>query len=211
MSRGGRGRGRGGTSQGGNPAFGQFGSLASGDLNLLQELGMGLSATPNSSRKSIFFSEDNLQFSKEDISRTSDYRTLLRAMVDSPSYLRPPPPPRDIERYSDKYISASLDKGHNDSLTHITTSLEYFPSELHSVVDRTRARRVKAVKVDILKQLNKISEEADKVKAEESSEAEEEDMEDIYDEDDELDGDYGDNYFDPGENDYEDVDDEPTY
>ncbi|ORX68207.1 hypothetical protein DL89DRAFT_294129 [Linderina pennispora] len=57
----------------------------------------------------------------------SSYRQTL---VTSMFYLQPPAPPRDIERFSDRFYTT--DANRNPSLRTLKTSLDLFPDELHN-------------------------------------------------------------------------------
>jgi len=150
---------------------------------------------------------------QEQLAASKRYRLALKA---SAFYLRPPPPPKDIERYSDRY-KAGLDKP--PSLQTITSNTSFFPEELHSILDpkkRVRARRDNYDQANVMRDLEALTNEAenggaagdeedeDAEKEGQGSEAEEEDYEDEEDLVDE--NDYGQNYFDNGEAD--DIDDE---
>ncbi|KAJ9067399.1 hypothetical protein DSO57_1039557 [Entomophthora muscae] len=148
-----------------------------------------------------YVSSINNDMSAIDNALTNEYHSLMTMLKTSQSYLRPPLPPKDIERYSDKYIKEKPVK-RSAQLTHITTDMSFFPPELHSVIDKTKTKKVKAVNQDFLKLLKDIKDD-DKSGDEDEAEEEEAEEEEYIDED-ELDGDYADNYFDNGEMDDDD-------
>ncbi|KAJ2434864.1 hypothetical protein GGF42_009154 [Coemansia sp. RSA 2424] len=146
------------------------------------------------------------------------FRSEMRSSVFC---LQPPAPPRDIERYSDRYFKAAT----RQSLKGLKTDLSLFPDELHQELLKKRTKRVKAVVdsgdglLDALKGAKDDDDEDGAGAGDKSggSDAEKSDKEDgdeeLGDEDDEEDeeegNDYLDSYFDNGEeDDMGDIDDD---
>ncbi|KAI9295653.1 hypothetical protein K502DRAFT_209308 [Neoconidiobolus thromboides FSU 785] len=208
MNRSRGGRGRGGGRVGTNPAFGQF---ATGDnINLMQEAGAYNQVGPPEKYPLFEDLPNRLELNEKNKKLTRDYRAILREFKASPSYLKTPSRTQKIERYSDKYSTRELEYDPKALLTHITTDLCYFPSELHSVVDKTKTKIFKSYKIDYMKRIDALENNTDNQEEEEEVEPEEDG--EVYNEDDEIEGDYGENYFDNGENDYDDYgNDEPYY
>ncbi|KAG0296309.1 hypothetical protein BGZ98_001022 [Dissophora globulifera] len=133
-------------------------------------------------------------------------KDLQETLYAGPYYLTEPKTPGAIVRYTDRY--------HQDmaltrpKLGTVRSTKAFFPDELHSILDPKAVRKRKTVKRDI--DLSKLGEkEADddeeedgdpeaKKNADGEEELEEEDLED---EDDAEGNDYGESYFDDGEND----------
>lgn len=61
----------------------------------------------------------------------------LKMIRTTPFHFVPPPPAPDIERYSDKYKQKKEKRGLND----ISTDLDFFPEELQSILDPTKAKK----------------------------------------------------------------------
>ncbi|KAJ2904134.1 hypothetical protein GGI21_004333, partial [Coemansia aciculifera] len=135
----------------------------------------------------------------------------------------PPAPPRDVERYSDRYFKADT-RRQQQSLRGLKTDLSLFPEELHrSLLGKTKSLRKKTAVdngddlMDALKGAKDDDEDGDG-KSDGGSDAEKTDKEgdgdeelgDDDDEEDEEEGnDYLDSYFDNGEeDDMGDVDDD---
>ncbi|KAJ1957528.1 hypothetical protein EC988_000784 [Linderina pennispora] len=129
----------------------------------------------------------------------SSYRQTL---VTSMFYLQPPAPPRDIERFSDRFYTT--DANRNPSLRTLKTSLDLFPDELHNVVSvKKRSKKSKSSGDGgdgLLDALNGAKDDDDDDEDSEKKEGEEdEEMEEIAEEDEEEENDYMDSYFDNGE------------
>ncbi|KAI8100055.1 DNA-directed RNA polymerase III, subunit Rpc31 [Halteromyces radiatus] len=209
MSRGGFGGGRGGFGGGANRSGAQ--QLMSFDL--IKDVGVnGL------------FNVQTALFPKMDVpvprkpssveqTQWQLRKDYLERIKNSPFYLTVPPPPKDIERYSDRYKQTNHNKR---KLRDIKTNLDMFPEELQSILDpsKTKKKRKQQARDDfgqIEELLNKANEdkedeEEDGEKAAgsdaEVEEEEYEDEEDLVD-----DNDYGQNYFDNGEDDGDGDDD----
>ncbi|CAO3626135.1 unnamed protein product [Cunninghamella echinulata] len=186
MSRGGFGRGGG---RGGGAAGRNSGAQQLLSFDLLRDVGVN----------GLF----NVQ--------TALFPEMEVPIKSSPFYLTEPPPPRDIERYSDRYKQPDKNKR---KLRDIQTDLDMFPEELHSILDSTKAKKKrKQVMQDdfgkieaLLDNANEDKEEDEEGGENQGSDAEEE--EEDYDEEELVDdNDYGQNYFDNGEDDGDDGDD----
>ncbi|KAI9009304.1 DNA-directed RNA polymerase III, subunit Rpc31 [Phycomyces nitens] len=211
MSRGGRGGfggGRGGPGGANSGAmqlvsFDMLKDLSSGGLfnvntALFPEMDVPIPRKPNSTENSQW------KFKEE----------FLKQVHESAYHLVPPPPKPDIERYSDKYKLATVRK---KTLREIDTDFDFFPEELQSVIDPSKAKKKRKVqKVDDNFNLDDIinAEEKDKDGEDDQGKEEKEgdaasDLEiDEEGEEEELvdDNDYAQNYFDNGED--EDFDDD---
>ncbi|KAI8379491.1 DNA-directed RNA polymerase III, subunit Rpc31 [Radiomyces spectabilis] len=206
MSRGGRG----GFGRGGGGA--QSGAMQLVSFDLLKDLGSGSLFNVQTAlfpemdvpipRKSTATEETQWKLRKE-------YLTLIK---NSPFHIQRPPPPPDIERYSDKYKSTETKKR---SLRDISTDLDFFPEELMSIIDPSKAKkkRKKQVAQDDFGQLEALLNAEDKDddgedNDEEKEEGEGEENEEEYEDEEELvdDNDYNQTYFDNGEG--EDMDDD---
>ncbi|KAK9712070.1 hypothetical protein K7432_007394 [Basidiobolus ranarum] len=203
MSRGGRGRGRGGggTGRAGPPMSGLQSEVQglvffpAEPLEIFPEIDLPIP-------KSITYEE------RESLKHLREYKKTLK---ESPFYLELPPPPKDIERYSDRYQRHNSSKEH---LSSVITDLSFFPEELHVAFDKTKtAKKRKTVNFNMdLETLNSLEKEEqdDGKKADDEEAAEGEDNEEINDEEEDFEEetDYVDSYFDNGEGDeYEDDDD----
>ncbi|KAJ2328670.1 hypothetical protein GGI00_004136 [Coemansia sp. RSA 2681] len=153
----------------------------------------------------------------------ADLMEKFRSEMQSSVFcLQPPAPPRDIERYSDRYFKAAT----RQSLKGLKTDLSLFPDELHQELLKKRTKRVKAVVdsgdglLDALKGAKDDDDEdgaggaGDKSGGSDAEKSDKEDGdEELGDEDDEEDeeegNDYLDSYFDNGEeDDMGDIDDD---
>ncbi|KAJ2163117.1 hypothetical protein GGF46_000046 [Coemansia sp. RSA 552] len=138
---------------------------------------------------------------------------LRSDMQASMFYLQPPPPPRDIERYSDRYFNQG---GHGrHSLRDLKTDVDLFPEELQPVLAKKRSGRrgPKSQRqqpddiMDLLKDArdSDSDDQADGVKKKAGSDEEGSEVGDaelVENEEDEEEGnDYLDTYFDNGEDD----------
>ncbi|ORX89590.1 hypothetical protein K493DRAFT_305633 [Basidiobolus meristosporus CBS 931.73] len=223
MSRGGRGRGRGGGPGRAGPPMSGLQSEVQGmvffpaePLEIFPEIDLPIP-------KSITYEE------REALKLLREYKKSLK---ESPFYLELPPPPKDIERYSDRYQHRSTSKEH---LSSVIADLSFFPEELHSAVDKTKTvKKPKKVNFNVdLEALNSLEKEeqddgkvrpmlhfsneaihsysclAGKQNADEEEGAEGEDNEEAYDEEEDFEEetDYVDSYFDNGEGDEYDDDD----
>ncbi|KAI8336572.1 DNA-directed RNA polymerase III, subunit Rpc31 [Chlamydoabsidia padenii] len=65
-------------------------------------------------------------------------KDYLERIKNSPFYLTVPPPPKDIERYSDRYKQTDQNKR---KLRDIQTDLDMFPEELQSILDPSKAKK----------------------------------------------------------------------
>ncbi|KAJ1834690.1 hypothetical protein LPJ63_001740 [Coemansia sp. RSA 2711] len=126
------------------------------------------------------------------------FRTDIKASV---FYLQPPSPPREIERYSDRYFTGAKEA----SLKDVKTDLLLFPEELQQVLSKRKIKRAKATaesSEDVLKMLDKVKDsEGKEGEKEGEEEASDEGEELVEEEDDEEENDYMDTYFDNGEGD----------
>ncbi|KAJ1829587.1 hypothetical protein LPJ56_000236 [Coemansia sp. RSA 2599] len=134
------------------------------------------------------------------------FRNELKSSV---FYLKPPPTPPDVERFSDRYHTK--EEG-TRSLKELKTNVALFPEELQSVLLKKRVKRAKRAEDDadgVLAALRDAKDEDED--DEEKSGKEDEDQEELLeDEEDEEEGnDYMDSYFDNGEeDDLGDIDDD---
>lgn len=214
MSRGGRGGGFGRGGGGGGPAQGAM-QLVSFDL--LKDLGSGNLFNVNTA----LFPEMDVPIPRKptsnEIQEWKLRKEYLAMIKDSPFHLTAPPPPPDIERYSDKYKVVATRR----NLREIETNLDFFPDELQTILDPKRKKKTKANTsqneyglVEAL--LNAEGKDGDKTDDEDDENKEDPDAENEYEEEDEEelvdDNDYGQNYFDNGEgDDLDDDDNEDSY
>ncbi|KAG1048442.1 hypothetical protein G6F43_009169 [Rhizopus delemar] len=211
MSRGGRG---GGFGRGGGGGA-QSGAMQLVSFDLLKDLNAGSLFNVNTD----LFPEMDVPIPRKPTSNESHQWRLrkeyLEMVKSSPFYLTAPPPPPDIERYSDKYKVQETKK----TLREIETDLDFFPEELQNILEPKRAKKKQktATLQDEYAQLEAIlnaegddgKEGEDGEDGEEKKEGEEEEeYEEEYEDEEELvdDNDYAQNYFDNGEGD--DVDDD---
>ncbi|KAJ1948539.1 hypothetical protein IWQ62_006876, partial [Dispira parvispora] len=133
------------------------------------------------------------------------YRAYLTTLKDSPFYLDMPPPPKAIERYSDKYLQNSQRKSRGGLATS-KLDTGFFPDELHGVVDRKKSgallKKRREINVD-LNALDSIEQDSDLDNEEgKAAGGEDDELEEFDEEEDEEAGhDYADTYFDNGEDD----------
>ncbi|RKP25381.1 DNA-directed RNA polymerase III, subunit Rpc31 [Syncephalis pseudoplumigaleata] len=137
MSRGrGRGRGGGGAGRGGGMAF----------TGLQSEI-QGVSLFPT--EPVATFPEIALpiprKLTTEEEAILQHQDKMLTILHDSAFYLTAPPPPKDIERYSDKYLVTSQQR---PKLRSVRTDLNFFPDELHRILDPAKKGNVQR-KVDL--------------------------------------------------------------
>ncbi|KAJ1654390.1 hypothetical protein IWQ61_005675 [Dispira simplex] len=141
------------------------------------------------------------------------YRAYLTTLKDSPFYLDLPPPPKAIERYSDKYLQNNQQKSRG-GLAANKLDIGFFPDELYSVVDRKKAqggallKKRRNIKVD-LSALDGIEHDSDPENEEgKVAGVEDDELEDFEEEeeDEEAGHDYNETYFNNGEDD--DVEDD---
>ncbi|ORX44589.1 hypothetical protein DM01DRAFT_1411263 [Hesseltinella vesiculosa] len=202
MSRGGfRGGGGGGANRTGAGALISFDLLRDGGINSLFK------------EQSDIFPDIDIPMPRKPTS-TEHERWMLRKRFldqirDTPFYLTVPPPPKDIERYSDKYKVVKKKRHLRD----IQTDLDMFPEELQSIVDPSKGKKKRRTgDVDAFGQIEALLANATEEKDEDGeekqgSDVELDDDENFDDEEDMVDdNDYGQNYFDNGEDD--DVDDD---
>ncbi|KAI9307601.1 DNA-directed RNA polymerase III, subunit Rpc31 [Cunninghamella echinulata] len=208
MSRGGFGRGGG---RGGGAAGRNSGAQQLLSFDLLRDVGVnGLFNV-----QTALFPEMEVPVPRKPTSNERIQYQLRKSYIgkikSSPFYLTEPPPPRDIERYSDRYKQPDINKR---KLRDIQTDLDMFPEELHSILDPTKAKKKrKQVMQDdfgkieaLLDNANEDKEDDEEGGENQGSDAEEE--EEDYDEEELVDdNDYGQNYFDNGEDDGDDGDD----
>ncbi|KAJ2358856.1 hypothetical protein IWW50_000299 [Coemansia erecta] len=197
MSRGGRGRGRGGARR---------------EMTGLQTELMGKNLFSDKPSEppglfptyDVFAGRDATDEEKYVSALMNAYKMDMRASV---FYLQAPPPPRDIERYSDRFAKGTK----HESLKDIQTDIALFPEELQSTVSRRKIKRTKvaADADDVLKLLDKVrdesgdeeDEEGEKKKKDgENSEDDEERLAED-EEEEEEENDYMATYFDNGEDD----------
>ncbi|CEG81907.1 hypothetical protein RMATCC62417_16049 [Rhizopus microsporus] len=209
MSRGGRG---GGFGRGGGGAN-QSGAMSLVSFDLLKDLNSGTLFNTNTD----LFPQMDVPIPRKPTSTESHQWKLrkeyLEMVKSSPFYLTVPPPPPDIERYSDRYKVQETKR----SLREIETDLDFFPEELQTVLEPKRVKKKqKTVSLqDEYAQLEALlstevdeNKEGDDEEGEEKKEEEEEELEEEYEDEEELvdDNDYAQNYFDNGEGD--DIDDD---
>ncbi|KAJ1927540.1 hypothetical protein IWQ60_002844 [Tieghemiomyces parasiticus] len=150
------------------------------------------------------------------------FRAYKEELQQTPFYLVPPPPPKEIERYSDKYFHNTVPAATVGKLYQANLDSGFFPPELHGVVDRAQAKkglgdvrkRTTNVDLDALDALDGEDGEGDKDGEKGEGDDEEGPEEELDDEEHEEENDYMDTYFDNGEGDDEidDGDDrEQTY
>ncbi|KAI8814558.1 DNA-directed RNA polymerase III, subunit Rpc31 [Cladochytrium replicatum] len=122
------------------------------------------------------------------------FREFLKEQRDLPYYLDPPPPRKDIDRYSDQYKRKMAHK----SLTNCPADLEYFPSELHSVKDPSKRAVSKVTKRKMQMNWDDLEKDEGKAlqKTDELEVNEDEDIEAAEEDDDDDEGDYGVDYYD---------------
>ncbi|KAI8072699.1 DNA-directed RNA polymerase III, subunit Rpc31 [Gongronella butleri] len=230
MSRGGFGRGGGGGAKTGASALISFDLLRDGGLNSLFK------------EQSEIFPQIEVPVPRKPAPTEHDRwlarKSYLDSVRNSPFLLAVPPPPKDIERYSDKYRVPKRKR----LLRDIRTDLDMFPEELQSIVAPSKAKKSKikpkkkindarrdrvaqlafvvsfvertAQTQDAFGQIEALlasaNDEKDDEKDEDKapgSDVELDDEENFDDEEDMIDdNDYGQNYFDNGEDD--DVDDD---
>ncbi|KAG2208465.1 DNA-directed RNA polymerase III, subunit Rpc31 [Mucor mucedo] len=214
MSRGGRGGGFGGGRGGG-----QQGAMQLVSFDLMKDLGSGNLFNVNTA----LFPEMDVPIPRKptsnEIQEWKLRKEYLNMIKDSPFHLTAPPPPPDIERYSDKYKVVAPKR----SLREIETNLDFFPDELQVLLDPKRRKKKQKVNTaqDEYGQIEALlnAEGKDGDEDEEGEDGEKKDDEDAenddeYEDEEELvdDNDYGQNYFDNGEGDDVDDDDgEDTY
>ncbi|KAJ2402933.1 hypothetical protein GGI23_000357 [Coemansia sp. RSA 2559] len=147
-----------------------------------------------------------------------EFRESVKSSV---FYLHLPPPPRDVERYSDRYFKNQGSDYVQHPLKGLQTNVDLFPEELHTVLLKKRVKRTR-VQVDgeddLLEVLKKTkdddgdddAEEGDKDKEKKDGESDDDGIEgEIEEEEEEEENDYMDSYFDNGEeDDMGDVDDD---
>ncbi|CAO3609405.1 unnamed protein product [Cunninghamella blakesleeana] len=135
MSRGGFG-GRGG--RGGGAGGNRSGAQQLLSFDLLKDVGVnGLFNV-----QTALFPEMEVPVPRKPTSNEKIQYFIRRAYIDkvkdSPFYLTEPPPPRDIERYSDRYKQPIINKR---KLRDIQTDLDMFPEELHSILEPAKAKK----------------------------------------------------------------------
>ncbi|KAJ2368622.1 hypothetical protein IW150_005362 [Coemansia sp. RSA 2607] len=156
---------------------------------------------------------------------SSEERIILKLMEEfrneiqsSVFFLKPPPTPPDVERYSDRY-HVSDDK--SKSLKELKTDITLFPEELHSVLTKKRVKKSKRTEDDgeaMLAALQGVKDDdgnsdeddddGNDAKGNKGGEDGEE-LEEQEEEEDEEENDYLDAYFDNGEeDDLGDIDDD---
>ncbi|PVU90750.1 hypothetical protein BB561_004750 [Smittium simulii] len=129
------------------------------------------------------------------------YKSYIENLKKTEIYLEEPPPQKDIERYSDKYFTGSNTK---KSLKNAPFAVEFYPSELLPAItkinQKSYLKKASTQSVDVLKSM---------LKHEEDEEEQEESEQDAaWEEDEEEDNDYIDNYFDNGEGDDLEIDED---
>ncbi|KAI7862335.1 DNA-directed RNA polymerase III, subunit Rpc31 [Spinellus fusiger] len=209
MSRGGRGGFGGGR--------GGFGGANSGAMQLvsfdmLKDLGSGGLFNVNTA----LFPELDVPIPRKPTETETDQYTLksdfIKKINQSAYYLKLPEPKPDIERYSDKYKKTPVKR---KTLREIETDFDFFSEELHATLDSTkgkRKRKIQSTEDDFnLDALLNTEEKEDNEKEDEDDENKEKsdaELEEEMEEEEELvdDNDYGQNYFDNGEDDYDDDD-----
>ncbi|CEP18891.1 hypothetical protein [Parasitella parasitica] len=214
MSRGGRG---GGFGRGGGGAGAQSGAMQLVSFDLLKDLGSGNLFNVNTA----LFPEMDVPIPRKptsnEIQQWKLRKEYLGMVKDSPFHLTAPPPPPDIERYSDKYKVIAPKR----SLRDIETNLDFFPEELQTVIDPKRGKKKQKSRaaIDEYGQLEALlnAEGKDGEDEDEDGEKKEDDdaeNEEEYEDEEELidDNDYADTYFDNGEgDDDDDGDNEDAY
>ncbi|KAF1806626.1 DNA-directed RNA polymerase III, subunit Rpc31 [Mucor lusitanicus] len=214
MSRGGRGGGFGRGGGGGGP---QSGAMQLVSFDLLKDLGSGNLFNVNTA----LFPEMDVPIPRKptsnEIQQWKLRKEYLNMIKDSPYHLTAPPPPPDIERYSDKYKVIAEKR----SLRDIETNLDFFPEELQAVIDPKRGKKKQKSRavVDEYGQIEALLNAESKEGEEEEEDGEKKDDEDAeneeeYEDEEELvdDNDYAENYFDNGEgDDDDDGDNEDAY
>ncbi|KAI8323095.1 hypothetical protein GQ54DRAFT_117529 [Martensiomyces pterosporus] len=138
------------------------------------------------------------------------FQAELRASVFC---LQQPAPPKEIERYSDRYFKAGQNgtsKG-SRSLKGLKTNAALFPEELHSAIlkKKTKKTRSEVDNRDGLLEALEGAKDEDEDEDEEKKGEDEEVAEEEIEEEDEEENDYMDSYFDNGEaDDMGDMDDD---
>ncbi|KAJ2756317.1 hypothetical protein H4S06_003313 [Coemansia sp. BCRC 34490] len=151
------------------------------------------------------------------------FREDVRASV---FYLHLPPPPRDVERYSDRYFKGQGGGYVQHPLKGLQTDINLFPEELQSVVLKKRVKRTRKQADgggELLEVLKKTKdddgdddddeeEDGDKEKKKKKKDDESDDEAvdgELEEEEEEEENDYMDTYFDNGEeDDIGDIDDD---
>ncbi|KAI8058452.1 DNA-directed RNA polymerase III, subunit Rpc31 [Syncephalis plumigaleata] len=83
---------------------------------------------------------------------------LMEVLRNSAFYLTVPPPSKDIERYSDKYLTTNQ---HRPKLRTILTDLNFFPDELHRILDPTKKGNVqRKIDMDLATTFERIEQQA---------------------------------------------------
>ncbi|KAJ1951593.1 hypothetical protein FBU59_000068 [Linderina macrospora] len=187
MSRG-RGRGRGGARR---------------EMSALQTELIGKSLFSKVDEESSVFPEYDVAPGKPPSKEETHIAQLLasyrQTLTTSMFYLQPPAPPRDIERFSDRFYTA--DANRNPSLRTLKTNLELFPDELHNVISaKKRVKKGKGTGDGSNGLLDALNGAKDDDEDEEKKEGEDdEEMEEVVEEEEEEENDYMDSYFDNGE------------
>ncbi|KAI9595159.1 DNA-directed RNA polymerase III, subunit Rpc31 [Syncephalis fuscata] len=202
MSRG-RGRGRGGgAGRGGGPM---------GFSGLQSEI-QGVSLFPT--EPVATFPEITLpiprKLTTEEEAILQQQDELLETIRQSAFYITVPLPSKDIERYSDKYLTLGNQRA---KLRSIQTDLDFFPEELHRVLDPSKKGNTqRKVEMDLAATFERIEQQAKDGDQDDDADEGEREGADRPDDDGEDDGvvdaeyededdDYAQQYFDNGEGD----------
>ncbi|KAJ2708104.1 hypothetical protein FB645_000213 [Coemansia sp. IMI 203386] len=137
-----------------------------------------------------------------------EFRNELKSSV---FYLKSPPAPPEVERFSDRYHTK---EDSTKSLKELKTDIALFPEELQSVLLKKRTKKAKKTDVDgdgVLAALKDVKDEDDEDDDDEKSGKEDDEQDEVLEEeeDEEEGNDYMDSYFDNGEeDDIGDIDDD---
>ncbi|KAI9501779.1 hypothetical protein GGI25_005424 [Coemansia spiralis] len=202
----GRGRGRG------------WGDGARREMSALQTELIGKSLFNKTEEKSSDFPDHEVTAGRASTEEERHIAELMEQFHEeikaSVFYLHLPPPPRDVERYSDRYFKKRTTYMQHP-LKGLRTNIELFPEELQSVLLRKKVKRTRA-EVDgndeLLEVLKKAKDDEDdeEEKDKKGSDDEDQDIEgELEEEEEEEENDYMDTYFDNGEeDDIGDIDDD---
>ncbi|KAJ2229428.1 hypothetical protein H4R99_003034 [Coemansia sp. RSA 1722] len=137
-----------------------------------------------------------------------EFRNELKSSV---FYLKSPPAPPEVERFSDRYHTK---EDSTKSLKELKTDIALFPEELQSVLLKKRTKKAKKADVDgdgVLAALKDVKDEDEDDDDDEKSGKEDDEQDEVLEEeeDEEEGNDYMDSYFDNGEeDDIGDIDDD---
>lgn len=210
-------RGRGGGGRGGRGRGGGGGTGVRREMNALQTELLGKSLFTKNGEESGLFPAYEIPTgrasSREEKKIAALMDTFFTQLQESVFYLKPPPPPPEVERYSDQFYESS--RTDQQSLKGLKTKIELFPEELHRVLlvkKRTKRlngkEKVDGGAADGLEDVLKNAKEDNEEGGSDEEGNNEEIIEEEEGEDEEDGNDYMDTYFDNGEDDMGDVDED---